>query len=81
MPGRGDTVLTLETELLHGLTQGLLTALVVGDGGLFEHYPVLLVALQRQLAGPVEGGINAKVEGAQLDTPQMWETHTVPLGP
>lgn len=44
--------LTLEVELLDGLRGGLVLALVVGQGGLLEHHPVLAVPLQSQFPGP-----------------------------
>lgn len=37
--------LTLEIELLDGVPRGLILALVVGQGGLLEHDPVLAVPL------------------------------------
>lgn len=50
--------LTLEVELLDGFPGGLVLALVVGQGGLLEHHPVLAVPLQSQFPGPegVAGG-------------------------
>ena len=50
--------LTLEVELLDGVRGGLFLALVVGQGGLLEHHPVLAVPLQSQFPGPkgVAGG-------------------------
>lgn len=44
--------LTLEVELLDGLRGGLVLALVVGQGGLLEHHPVLAVPLQSQFPWP-----------------------------
>ena len=57
--------LTLEVELLDGFPGGLVLALVVGQGGLLEHHPVLAVPLQSQFPGP-EGVVGGSGQATSL---------------
>lgn len=59
--------LTLEVELLDGVPGGLFLALVVGQGGLLEHHPVLAVPLQSQFPGP-EGVAGGSGQATSLPT-------------
>ena len=52
MRGSPHVLLTFEVDLLDGLSHALLFALEVGDAGVLELEPVLLVALQGQSLGP-----------------------------
>ena len=57
--------LTLEVELLDGFPGDLVLALVVGQGGLLEHHPVLAVPLQSQFPGP-EGVVGGSGQATSL---------------